>query len=373
MKRQGIRPSMPLIWSDCHSCTSTEESSTSLPIPSSSIGILTDIDRSMDVGECISFEHYIEHGSELRDSLEAEAQLPSKLPISAIRPAVTDLVSSGFFLLQDLDDICWDAINDPNDPHEFCAAFLQINSGLPMFANGFLACLPGNQFVKHWNSVFLELWKDRTSCVGLRNHPLLDGLPRMDLPDEFKVGLGTTMSPDSINDYVAHIITMTRLISIVDPESGFSGPKYFNTRCRLFRLPSLYPMHEVFLGKEGFSEQRQFEIFQLPRLTNSIEPEQVAAKRFIEGTLTGGILKKLSHGTSTVGCAASYLDEVVDADVRPGTWGEYFRWATVHLVYPHIPEPVIPGGLELARIEQAKVVGIIEEVDFEIAKVIRVD
>ena len=233
-------------------------------------------------------------------------------------------------------------------------------------ANGFLACLPGNGFVKHWNAIFLELWRDRVSCEGLGSHPLVRDFKRQKSPNDRLKSIGSTASREYVDDYVAHMLASSRLLRIVDPVTGFSGPEYFKNHCRTFTLNQIFPLHTVFDDPGGFTERQHFEILQLQRLPGSTEQAQVDARQLIEGMFARGILKKFSHGLNGTEWAAASLDKISDADSRPGTWGEYLRWATIHIV-SEVPKPTKPGTGKIPLISGIRRAEITQVIDGDAA------
>ena len=222
--------------------------------------------------------------------------------------------------------------------------------------------------------IFMEIWKGRTSCKGASGSPLLSGFPQWSVDEATEKVFGKDLTTEACNDYLAQTLACVRLISIVDPDSGFSGADYWNRHFRLFTFDQIYPLHEIFYGALGFSETRQYELFKLPRKwpVSKDEPEQQEAERLIEKTLTTSILKKLSHGPFSVPTMASLWDNESEADISAGTWGEYFRWATVYLTSSNIPEPVQPGQGGIQRIDRALQMKILEPRDPKTAKVVDV-
>ena len=281
----------------------------------------------------------------------------------------------GFFLFDDLEDICWHALSDPTNPHELCVALIPINFIESFMANGFIASLPANPFIKHWHAIFCALWENKTSCAGMSSSPLLAGFPQWHITPVIQAALGADVTREAYNDYLAQMIASNRLVSIVNPATGFNGPEYWNSKVRFFAVDQIYPLHEIFAGAAGFGEQRQFELCVLPR---EIDPqkrredaEQMEAERFVEGTLEAAILKKMTHGPCRVPTLASMWDDGGDADARPGSWGSLFRWAWVHLVKSETPKPAKPGeGVQ--RLTKGYKMGITEAMPITDVEVVEV-
>ena len=281
----------------------------------------------------------------------------------------------GFFLLDDLEDICWNALSDPTDPHELCVALMPINSTESYMLNGFIASLPANPFLKYWHSIFCALWEDQTSCSGMSSSTLLASFPQWSVTSIYQTTLGADVTHETYNDYLAHMVASNRLVHIIDPDTGFNGPEYWNTKIRFFGVEQVYPLHEAFTGAAGFSERRQFELYELRReldlLKRMEDPEQMEAERFVEGTLETAVLKKMTKGVYQKPTLASIWDVCGDADARPGTWGEYLRWGCVHLVKAKTPSPAIVGT-DVQRLTVGYRMGITEAIPIAEAEVVRV-
>jgi hypothetical protein len=255
-----------------------------------------------------------------------------------------------FLLLRHLDDICWDAICDTKNPHDLC--LVRTVAGLPnsILLNGFIAALPGNPFLEAWHTIFQEVWKDRDTCTGLSETPLFDHITKFELSPIWQALLGQHTTTEFLNEYFGAAVSSSRLCSIQDPTTGFSGAEYFRKHCRLFDLAEMYPMHSFCIGPEGFDENEHMQLLSLPRAepVDREDAEQVRAERLVEGALATGIVKSFSQGPwdpSIPNLAAKWSKEI-DADARHGTWAGYLRWGAVHLEQTRELEPLPEGEIE---------------------------
>ena len=84
-------------------------------------------------------------------------------------PTVRLDVSS--FLFRDLDDVCWNAISDPHNPHKICGIRTvredEEGGKLAHFLNGFVTSLPGDPFILNWQKILLSIWKDRVDSLNI--------------------------------------------------------------------------------------------------------------------------------------------------------------------------------------------------------------
>lgn len=78
-------------------------------------------------------------------------------------------VDVGIMLVRDVDRICWDKLSDPSTPYEFAVPSMFGTTT----ANHFSASRKGDPLIHRWNILFNELWKGRTSSIGVTSHPLL--------------------------------------------------------------------------------------------------------------------------------------------------------------------------------------------------------
>jgi hypothetical protein len=160
---------------------------------------------------------------------------------------------------------------------------------------------------------------------------------------------------EDFTDYAAQILAYERVRLTREPgKDGFDGPAYF--RNHVFLLDA---WEELCRGQEKLDGLQILKLLLLPRqlLPGSEENEyiigkaawdidgsdqinygksQQIARDFVHDLLANSCVCKLSQGFLEAGMppgTAAYWNkpEWADADSRPGTWGEYLRYGSVHL------------------------------------------
>ena len=272
----------------------------------------------------------------------------------------------GYILLRDLDDICWNALASPEDPHGLCSIVDERTLPLSFNMNSFIASLPQNPFVIHWHAIFLALWTNRTSCTGISLEPLLQHVPQFEMVPKLKTLLGNGVTAQDLSDYSGQMLSFSRLIGLVDPVSGFDGNKYWRENCRMFIAPEIYPF-DVVQTSIGFAEPRQAQLLSMKRTVpiDHTDPDQADAEQLIEGTLAGASFKKLSSGIFEGDTIASLWNKSTDGkdDIREGTWAAYLRHGSVHFEQTRVLEPL--KDLECRSGVRRKVwrVGVLEPIE----------
>jgi len=233
----------------------------------------------------------------------------------------------GNMLHTHLDDLFWNHLISPNSPYEIGAWIItgQIRKKWGSFGNFMLAARKGSIFIKNWHNGYKELWNGRTNEVGFHRHPLIqeigvaDGMA--DWFDEEKVL--------SMSDYVAQMLIGDRTRNLLDVKTGWNGREFFEKK--FFMVEGI--LNGV-LGaiKTDFDGAKQVELF-TTRLDEPDVGKRQAAQDFVIDMLENTHMYKVYHN-STGGLPA--LGDMVkknaflDADHRPGTFGELYRYGTVH-------------------------------------------
>ena len=247
-------------------------------------------------------------------------------------------MDAGLLLFRHLDDICWNAIEDPSSPYEMSGIILELRPSASTMLNGFIAAKRENPFIRRWHDIYLALWDGVTESAGFHKHPLLSHIPlispptsKMDFPD-------SKIAPELYSDYLAHFMCFDRLRALVDPADGFNGPEYFAEKMCLFDgLQELY----LFDHTTGWSGSKQFELLSTPRdVTNDNYTE---AERLVEAVLANTAMIKLSHGPRGAldPLLATLWDEPRhhDKDNERGTFAEYLRYGSVHFKQTRAMQP----------------------------------
>lgn len=268
----------------------------------------------------------------------------------------------GFYLFKSLDDICWKELEDPASPFEMAGFKVTFNAEISNMLNGFIAARKGNPCIKHWHEIFLKVWEGATNTLGMHKHPLLRHLPKCEPPS--RPGMAPPFTYAQFVDYIAQVFCLERLRNLQDPGAGWNGPEYFARRVLLFDC-----VKEVYWAQRltMWDGRKQFNLLATRRdggAPSAAEGDGAAAARYkdaeslVNGILATSATMKLSHGLPTPG--REYLAEIWDrpenhdADVAPGTFAAYLRWASEHfesssrlerVVMPTIEKAVLVGGI----------------------------
>ncbi|KAK3315825.1 hypothetical protein B0H66DRAFT_271856 [Apodospora peruviana] len=244
-------------------------------------------------------------------------------------------MDAGTMLFRHVEDICWKVLEDPTTPYEIAGFAPGTEPGNDVIMNGFIAAKKGNGFIRRWHDVYLEIWKGRTNCIGLQEHPLLRQVKKVHVPQEMQEKFGIDNS--LMNDYVAHALAFKRIRMLQDSSDGFSGPEYWE------RHAFVLPVQETFLAQITceFDGQRMFDLLSLPR---GEKDRDLLAEKLVQELLANASTMKLSHGLKNnklVHLSKLWdMPENADADIAPGTYAAYLRWGSVHLRQTRVLQPL---------------------------------
>ncbi|KAI9372981.1 hypothetical protein BJX61DRAFT_542180 [Aspergillus egyptiacus] len=280
-------------------------------------------------------------------------------------------------LFRNLDDVCWAALEDPSSPYEVAGfAFQCRQDDWGQIMNCFIASRKKNPFIYRWHQIFLKLWEGRADATGIRHHPLVRHLGPLVLDDP---GFGETPNWEGFSDYAAHILAYERVRLTREPgPDGFDGLAYFTKHFFL-----LDAWEEMCRDQDKFDGYEILKLLTLPRqplfpTTGGEEngnghpddgkSQQRTAREFVHGLLAKSSVCKFSQGFWEPGmpvlvAALWNRPELADADSRPGTWGEYLRYGSVHLDQTgeqrrRLKPLVIPDN-----VGQVRTLGLFEVVD----------
>ncbi|KAH7310714.1 hypothetical protein B0I35DRAFT_439576 [Stachybotrys elegans] len=235
----------------------------------------------------------------------------------------------GTTLFRHMDDICWNAIEDPSTPYEIAGFATATHPGNDVIMNGFIAATKGNLFVRLWHEVFLEVWRGRTDCTGVRNHPLLRQVQKVDFPKEMQEKFDIDNS--LMNDYVGHTLAFNRVRMLQDESIGFNGPEYWEKHAYVLSIAETF-LAQIICKLDG---QRQYDLLAMPRDSVKEEDRDPDAEYLVHQLLSNASTMKLSHGIENkklVNLSKIWdMQEHADADITPGTYAAFLRWGSVHL------------------------------------------
>jgi hypothetical protein len=238
-------------------------------------------------------------------------------------------IDVGFMLFRGLDDLCWNALEDPVNPLEIAGFKMTISQEVGMFWNGFIAARKDCVAVKHWHDIFLKVWQGRDSTAGMSDHALLRHLPRYEVPSS--TGKPPAFQYAHFVDYLAQMFCLERLRHLRDPALDWDGPAFFAQRVLLYECVT-----EVYWAQHltHWDGRKQFEMLNRQREGAEQNEDYKEAEAFVADILGMSSTMKLSHGLVTE--QREYLARIwdepenADADRRPGTFAAHLRWASVH-------------------------------------------
>lgn len=259
----------------------------------------------------------------------------------------------GFLLFRNLDDLCWRTLEDPTTPFDMAGFKVTFSEEIGMMFNGFVAARKDNHCIKYWHDTFLKVWEGVTTTSGMHKHPLLQHLPKYEPPSAN--GSKSPFKYAQFVDYIAQIFCLERLRHLKDPSTGWDGPQYFEKKVLLFDC-----MEEVYWAQRltMWNGRKQFDLLATLREDVPHDERYKAAEAFVEGILTKSSTMKVSHGLVTAG--REYLAEIwdkpenQDADITPGSFAAYLRWASEHyeqsrdltrVVMPCYTGAILTGGI----------------------------
>ncbi|KAI1844913.1 hypothetical protein JX266_008929 [Neoarthrinium moseri] len=245
----------------------------------------------------------------------------------------------GNMLHTHLDHLFWDPLTAPNSPYEMGAWIItgQIRKQWGSFGNYMLAAKKGCTFIKNWHDCYKELWKNRTNADGFHKLPLVqdiglaEGMADWNFADKIR----------EMSDYVAHMLIADRTRNLLDVSTGWNGREFFKNN--VFMVEGI---NNGVLGaiKTDYDGYKQVQLL-TTRLDDPDAGKRQAAEAFVVEMLEKSHMYKVYHN-SAGGLPA--LGDLVkkegfrDADHRPGTFGEMYRYGTVHWQSTRGVERLVP-------------------------------
>lgn len=232
----------------------------------------------------------------------------------------------GNMLHTHLDDLFWNALSS-SDQYEIGLWIItgQIRKKWGSFGNFMLAARKGSLFIKNWHNGYKELWNGRTNERGFHKHPLIQEIGIAD-------GMSDWHFEDKVlqmSDYVAQMLIGDRTRNLLDVETGWNGREVFERRA--FMVEGI---QNGILGaiKTDYDGAKQVEYF-TTRLDEPCMEKRAVAERFVVDMLENSHMYKVYHNSAGGLPALGDLikrEGLKDADHRPGTYGELYRYGTVH-------------------------------------------
>ncbi|KAF5251852.1 hypothetical protein FANTH_3034 [Fusarium anthophilum] len=226
-----------------------------------------------------------------------------------------------------LDTLFWDYISSPDTPYEMAAWIItgQIRAKWGDLGNFMFAARKNCEFIKNWHEGYKELWKGRTNVDGFHKHPLIA-----------EIGLAEGLAnPEDENqiyymtDYVSQMVIGDRTRNLVDVTTGFNGREFWENK--VFMVEGI---RNGILGalKTNLDGQKQADYFLTP-LDESDLDKRIEAEAFMVEMLEESHMYKMYHNSMGDRPALGDLikkKENYDITYCPGTFGELYRYGTVH-------------------------------------------
>ncbi|KAF1974888.1 hypothetical protein BU23DRAFT_460615 [Bimuria novae-zelandiae CBS 107.79] len=255
----------------------------------------------------------------------------------------------GLMQIGDLDGL-WNAtIGDPASPWEV----VSYNAGGPSsrsLTNYFLCAGKDNALFARCHKLLLLLWAadgGKSSTDGMCDSPLLKGVPNMG--GTFSVpGIvqedGTRIEAADVGrlltDYIIQGQAMTMVMSCVDEDDGWDGPKYCAEHVYAVEYMQGSQLINEFTAWDG---EKAFRLMSLPLPKEEEEEseEQREARLIVEGCLSRSFGFKLAHGLiiKVLGQTLGSLWRANEgADDVPGTYAHWLRHGTMYWCPDELPE-----------------------------------
>ncbi|KAI0805103.1 hypothetical protein GGR55DRAFT_298092 [Xylaria sp. FL0064] len=254
----------------------------------------------------------------------------------------------GNMLHTHLDQLFWNALTAPGSPYEMGVWLIngQIRKQWGSFGNFMLAARKGCVFIRNWHNSYKELWRGRTNATDFHKSPLVQeiGLAECLADSQFKDQVF------QMSDYVAQMLLGDRTKNLLDVSTDWNGREFWENN--VFMVEGV-PNGILGAIRTGYDGYKQAELFTTP-LDEPDENKRQAAEAFFVEMLEKSHMYKVYHnsmnGIPALGDVVK-KDGFKDADHRPGTFGELYRYGTVHWESTRAVErlPPQPTGDKLIR------------------------
>jgi hypothetical protein len=245
-----------------------------------------------------------------------------------------------------LDALFWDHLTAPGSPYEMAAWLIsgQIRRGWGSFGNYMVAARRQCVFIRNWHASYRALWEaegGRTNAAGFHTLPLMrdiglsEGMADWKFEDRVR----------EMSDYVAHMLMGDRTRNLLDTSTGWNGREFFATK--VFMVEGI---NNGVLGaiQTEFDGYKQAELF-TTQLDDPDPAKREKAEAFIVEMLERSYMYKIYHNSAGGLPALGDLvkkEEFRDAVHRPGTFGEMYRYGTVHWEPTRKVEQELPQEVE---------------------------
>jgi len=253
----------------------------------------------------------------------------------------------GILMFGDIDWLWSEHIANPASTYDFAGFTMGGPPDGISIVNFALMCGPDNPLVKRAHHILLKIWEGKTNTTGAHQHPLVNHMELMHVPQEVEVddeGQGKMVINDAVmTDYAIQIQCMGSAQRWLDGDDGWDGPKYVREHCWLYSMMNGAYLHEQITNWSG---RRQLDLLQqqLPKDGEAESEEQEFTREMVANSVANSWCLKLGHGFSSKLFGADTLGMLwrknVGSDCEEGTYAGWLRWAEVHCRQDEAPKPM---------------------------------
>ena len=252
----------------------------------------------------------------------------------------------GLMQIGDLDALWNETVGNTDSPYEVLSYDMGDEPGRTL-TNYFLCSRPGNAFFRRCHELLLALWAEdggKSDTKGMHATKLLQEIPPMGGEFTIKEPDGSVIGPEEVRklltDYIIQGQVMTMVMSLVDSEDEWNGPKYVKDH--------VYIM-EFMVGAQLINEMTDWDgrkawelmSLKLPADGDAESDQQKSARAIVEACLSKSFAFKLAHGLilrvfgETLG---SLWRKHQDSDNVPSTYAHWLRHGMIYWTPDHLPK-----------------------------------
>ncbi|EDU45442.1 capsule polysaccharide biosynthesis protein [Pyrenophora tritici-repentis] len=242
----------------------------------------------------------------------------------------------GVLQFGDLDWLWTEHIANPASPYDLAGFTMWDPPEGISIANFFFMCGADNPLVRRSHHLLLKVWEGRTDTTGAHQHPLVNHVPLIPVPEQM-------VNKAALTDYAIQIQCMGAAQRWKDDDDSWDGPKYVREHCWLYNMVTSAFSHEL---ATDWSGPRQWELLQqkLPQSGEEETKDQALARSIVENTVANTWCLKLGHGFLAELFGSDSLGMLwrkrEGSDCEDGTYAGWLRWAEVNLKQDHPPKPL---------------------------------
>ncbi|KAK4621996.1 hypothetical protein CLAFUW4_07288 [Fulvia fulva] len=259
----------------------------------------------------------------------------------------------GNLLLRHLDRVGWNELEDDSNPYTIAVPLMYGQ----VIANHFVMARKGDEFIKQWHDLFIHLWQERTSHVGIIQNPLLAFATNLDFSSsrasdfhwDFKI------EPQEVFEYISQVLAWLRLCSISGSDADpFDGSEYWQRHVLCFdALQEDWPAEATV----GFRGEDTYHALQI-KVDGPKDETWQKSYNLVWRMLTKSSMQKVTHGKHlTKDVHLGVLWDMHDEDdCEVGTFAELLRYGAVH--FEQMREGI--GKMPVVRAEVVMDKGVLE-------------